>query len=103
MVFKITDPDKVSREIVLVILKKSLPIIRIMDSDLSVIIIIIIVIWTPPCKRMLKHIDFIYINFIESFPCFYSDSGDINGIFVGLTVVKTQTEMFVCIRHFQKV
>jgi len=37
------------------------------------------------------------------FPFFYSESGDINGIFVGLTVVKTRTEMFVCIRHFQKV
>jgi len=49
------------------------------------------------------YVDFIYINFTESFPSFYSDSGDINGIFVGLTVVKTQTEMFVCIRHFQKV
>ena len=49
------------------------------------------------------YVDFIYINFTESFPFFYSNSGDINGIFVGLTVVKTQTEMFVCIRHFQKV
>jgi len=49
------------------------------------------------------YVDFIYINFTESFPPFYSDSGDINGIFVGLTVVKTQAEMFVCIRHFQKV
>jgi len=34
---------------------------------------------------------------------FYPDSGDINGIFVGLTVVRTQTEKFVFIRHFQKV
>ena len=33
----------------------------------------------------------------------YFDCGDINGIFVRLTVVKTQTEMFVCIRHSQKV
>jgi len=48
-------------------------------------------------------IDFIDINFTESFSFFYSDSGDINGIFVGLTVVRTQTEMCVCIRHFQKV
>jgi len=48
-------------------------------------------------------IDFIDIHFTESFSIFYSDSGDINGIFVGLTVVRTQTEMFVCIRHFQKV
>jgi len=45
-----------------------------------------------------------YISFTVSFPPFYSDSGDINGIFVGLTVVKTHTEMFVCtcICHFQK-
>jgi len=48
------------------------------------------------------YVDFIYNNFTELFSFFF-DSGDINGIFVGLSVVKTQTEMFVCIPHFQKV
>ena len=38
------------------------------------------------------YIDSIDINFTDSLSFFNSDSGDINGIFVGLTVVRTHKQ-----------